>query len=302
MNVKLSDHCGLHLTELAAADPRIWVLDGDLADSDGAEHFARVFPDRFIMTGIAEQSMVSIAAGLASCGLRPFVFSFSAFLCYRAYDQIRVCLSQSKQPVTIVGSNSGGCAGRNGKTHAALNDIALIASLPNFTIWSPADSGEVKLALDEILGSANPAYIRLPRIPLDELSENAPSFEGKPDEFSETVIVSTGLTSHIAFEVKNILSEKETMLHVVHLSQIHPLPEGILAQAFSKARNIFVLEDHYTFGGLSSLIRHTFPDVGLNAIGWRNEWSGKSGSESDILRYNELTASQIADKILAKLN
>ena len=124
MTLRLADHCGLHLSRLAETDERIRVLDGDLADSDGALHFAERHPDRFLMAGIAEQSMVSVAAGMASCGLRPWVFSFAAFLCYRAYDQVRVSVSQAGQPVTLVGSHSGGLSSRNGKTHAALNDIA----------------------------------------------------------------------------------------------------------------------------------------------------------------------------------
>src|SRR5438132_8273085 len=107
MTRRLGDHCGQLLAELAGREPRLRVLDGDLADSDGAIHFARRHPERFIMSGIAEQAMVSMAAGMASCGLRPWVFSFAAFLCYRAYDQIRVCLSQSKQAVTVVGSHTG---------------------------------------------------------------------------------------------------------------------------------------------------------------------------------------------------
>jgi len=86
MTLRLADHCGLYLGELAVQDGRIRVLDGDLADSDGAIHFAERHPDRFLMAGIAEQGMVSVAAGMASCGLRPWVFSFAAFLCYRTWS------------------------------------------------------------------------------------------------------------------------------------------------------------------------------------------------------------------------
>jgi transketolase len=130
------------LTLAAAKDSSIWVLDGDLADSYGADAFAAAHPDRFISAGIAEQSMVSVAAGLAACGIRPWVFSFAAFLTYRAYDQIRVGISQTGLPVALVASHAGGCGGRNGKTHVALNDVALMASLPRIAIWTPADAGD----------------------------------------------------------------------------------------------------------------------------------------------------------------
>src|SRR5690349_18346972 len=123
---RLGDHCGRYLAVMAEIDQTICVLDGDLADSDGAHWFAERHPSRFFMAGIAEQAMVSMAAGMASCGLRPFVFSFAAFLCYRGYDQVRMGLSQARQPVTLIASHSGGATGRNGPSHAALNDLALM--------------------------------------------------------------------------------------------------------------------------------------------------------------------------------
>jgi transketolase C-terminal domain/subunit len=123
MTSRLGDCCGQELARLADQDDRIWALDGDLGDSDGALHFARRHSRRFVMAGIAEQTMVSLAAGMASCGKRPWVFSFAAFLCYRAYDQIRVCLSQADQPVTLVGSHSGGCTGHNGCSHSTERSV-----------------------------------------------------------------------------------------------------------------------------------------------------------------------------------
>ncbi len=201
---RLADHCGQYLSELAVADLRICVLDGDLADSDGAIHFAQRFPERFTMAGIAEQCMVSVAAGMASCGLKPWVFSFGAFLCYRSYDQIRVCLSQSRQPVTLVGSHTGGCSARNGKTHGALNDLALMASLPNMQVWAPGDTADLKFAMHSILGGDQPAYLRLPRRPLDALAgEPAPCrWIGTPQLVT---LVSTGLGTHLALAAQKIL-------------------------------------------------------------------------------------------------
>ena len=95
--MRLGNHCGKTLRTWAQEDDTLWVLDGDLADSNGAIHFAEAVPERFVMAGIAEQGMVSMAAGMASCGQRPWVFSFAAFLAYRAYDQVRVCLSHARR-------------------------------------------------------------------------------------------------------------------------------------------------------------------------------------------------------------
>lgn len=301
MENKLGDYCGQYLSELAMTNEKIWVLDGDLADSDGAVHFPENHPNRFVMAGIAEQSMISVAAGLASCQMRPFVFSFAAFLCYRAYDQIRVCLSQAKQPVTLIGSHSGGCAGRNGKTHCALNDIALIASLPNFHIWSPADRQDVEFALDEILRYEQPAYIRLPREPLPEIGGDASYYRwlGLP---SEVTIVSTGIASHWALKVKEMLARKNIEASVLHLLHFHPLSEKLIAEIAFNSKYLFVLEDHYTLGGVSTLIQHAIPSIRVNALGWKPGWSGKSGSQYDILNENDLSAAQIAEKIDISLN
>src|SRR4051812_32039274 len=139
--VRLGHTVADYVSSLACADDRIWVVDGDLGDSYGLDDAAiRKLGDRFIQAGIAEQTMVGLAAGLAACGLRPFVFSFAAFLCCRAYDQIRVCVSQTELPVVFVGSHAGGCNASNGKTHSIVNDVAIMATLPNVDVWAPADA------------------------------------------------------------------------------------------------------------------------------------------------------------------
>ena len=288
--MRLADHCGLALSELAESDPRIRVLDGDLADSDGAVHFAERHPDRFLMSGIAEQSMVSVAAGMASCGLRPWVFSFAAFLCYRAYDQIRVSVSQARQPVTLVGSHSGGCSGRNGKTHAAVNDIALMASLPGMQVWAPAGPRDVRLACREILDGNAPAYIRLPRRPLDDV--DADCFEP-----AKIALVSCGLGTHLAIETRELLRDRGIETGVLHCARVHPLPERIV-DALRGVETAFVIEDHSTFGGLASLIQQRMPGLRVFAIGWPADWPGQSGDDLDLLRLHGLSPDRIAGKIV----
>jgi transketolase len=297
MVYRLGDHCGQYLSRLAHSDERIWVLDGDLADSDGAAHFAEQHPERFIMAGIAEQSMISVAAGLASCQLRPFVFSFAAFICYRAYDQIRVCLSQSNQPVTLIGSHSGGAAGRNGKTHAALNDIALLASLPNFHIWAPADNRDVEFAIDAALVAKGPTYIRLPRQSIDEALPQESYFYRWLSPPQDYVIISTGYASQLAVEARKSLLRSGISLGHLHTLQVSPLPAAAIAEAAGTARCIFVVEDHYTFGGLASLIQHSYPKAGIRSLGWPTNWSGKSGSEAEIMAQYNMSAERIASGI-----
>jgi transketolase len=295
MTLRLADHCGQYLSELAARDPRIWALDGDLADSDGAIHFAQAHPERFVMAGIAEQCMVSLAAGMASCGLRPWVFSFSAFLCFRGYDQIRVCLSQSRQPVVLVGSHAGGCSARNGKTHASLNDLALMTSLPHVEVWSPADPEDLRFAMRNVARGVNPAYLRLPRRPLEPLP-GAPSLYRWLGEPSRVALLGTGLGTQLALAAQGHLAGEGLEVGVLHCLQVSPLPPGLLEE-LHRVATLFVVEDHYTFGGLASLIQHSGISTRVVPLGWPLGWTAQSGNDEDLLQMHGLTPPRLAATI-----
>ncbi|MDY7091522.1 MAG: transketolase [Acidobacteriota bacterium] len=302
--MRLADHCGRFLAEEAHQDPRIWVLDGDLADSDGAHHFAGEHPRRFVMAGIAEQAMVSVAAGMARCGLRPFVFSFAAFLCYRAYDQVRVGLSQAGQPVVLVGSHSGGCASRNGKTHAAFNDLALMASLPRLQVWAPAGPQEVRLAAGQLLAGSEPGYLRLPRRPLEDFPGVAAPLRwlagGPGDHAPRIALAGCGLGSHLAAAARRWLEGRGHSLGQLHLARVAPLPKG-LEEALAGVETLLVVEDHYGFGGLASLLQERALPTRIIPLGWPRSWSGKSGDDDDLLALGGLDAEGLARQILPYL-
>lgn len=296
MSLKLADHCGQLLARLADREPRLWVLDGDLADSDGAIHFAQDHPERFIMAGIAEQNMVSVAAGMACAGLSPWVFSFAAFLCYRAYDQIRVCLSQARQPVVLVGSHSGGACGQNGKTHAAPNDLSLMLSLPHLQVFAPGDFGDVEYAVRTLLktGPITPAYLRLPRRAFT-MADTLPGHPGpmrwlRPK--ARIALVSTGLSSHWARRTANHLAALGHEVGVLHCLQLAPLPP--LAQELTGVEQIFIIEDHHPHGGLASLVHRLALPAVVRSFGWPSDWPGKSGSDDDLR-----AAAGLSDEALA---
>ena len=239
------------LASIARADNRVWVVDGDLGDSYGVDVLATGhLSERFIQAGIAEQTMVGLAAGLAACGLRPVVFSFAAFLCCRAYDQIRVCISQSELPVVLVGSHAGGCNAANGKTHSILNDVAIMSTLPNIDLWAPADSTDAVYVINQALQSRGATYIRLPRDPQRRLPGEAAPFRfwGTP---GPTAIVSTGLGTQWAFEARELL-----------------LSIGV---------------DIPVLGGLADIMRREFPEKTVTSIAWPQGWTGASG-DSGVLR------------------
>ena len=276
-----------------ADDHRIWVLDADLGDSYGMSSIRKArFGERAFQAGIAEQSMVSIAAGLAACGARPFVFSFAAFLCSRAYDQIRTCISHTGLPVVLVGSHAGGCSGRNGKSHALVNDVAIIASLPNIDIWAPADASELPGLVEHLLASSTPAYIRLPRDPQRLLGTRSSPLHswGTIRDFA---ILSTGLATHWALEARQALAALEADVPVIHVSRLEPLPTKEIHSRLKSCSRLLVIEDHSVVGGLGDMVRRSFADRRVDVLGWPRNWSGASGDSEELRRSAGLASRDI---------
>jgi transketolase len=280
--IRLAAACAEQLCTLAGHDHRIWFLDGDLADSYGGTAFEQRWPERFIMAGIAEQNMVSMAAGMAACGARPWAFSFAAFLAYRAADQIRVCLSQAGAPVVLVGSHAGGCGGKNGKTHQAVGDLAVLGALANLAIWTPADSDDVAYAVRAILASGEPSYLRMPR-------EEVGPLPGTPGPLrlltpqAPVIVLTSGLSAHWAMEALQYLRESGLQLAVLHVGRFAPLPEGLGAR-LAAARRWYVVEDHVRHGGLGDAAARLVDRQPDRWFGWPADWPGGSGSADELRR------------------
>lgn len=298
---KLGFICGEYLSEKAEKNSKIWVIDGDLADSDGAEEFMLKHPERYIAAGIAEQNMVSMVAGMAASGLSPWAFSFASFLCYRAYDQIRVCISQTGLPVVLVGSHAGGCSGRNGKTHTALNDIAIMASLPKINIWTPADGNDTKLAIDIIIANNQPAYLRLPRDPQNIViqSDEVVRWIGKP---SKVALISYGASTNWAVEAQKVLLQQNIEIGVLHFCKVWPLSSEKITELLKDVAVTFVVEDHYAIGGLASFLAHSKFDIEIYNLCWPSDWCGQSGQSEVLLDHFHLSGHRIAEKVMEYLS
>ncbi|WP_333678551.1 transketolase C-terminal domain-containing protein [Dyella sp.] len=288
--MKLAEHLADLLCARANEDKALFVLDGDLADSDGADRFAVLYPERFLMAGIAEQNLLGVAAGLASTGMKPWAFSFAAFLVYRAYDQIRVGIAQSRQPVVLVGSHAGALAARNGKSHATLNDIALMSTLPHMHVYAPADHADLAWLVPELSMHPRAAYLRLPRADIDAL----PMLGGEPGPIrvlappASRTIISTGLATHWASTlVKALVAQGET-IGLIHLPQLKPLPD--LEPLLEDVDTLISIEDHVVLGGLGSLLQDRFPRRAVTKLGWPVSFAGASGSDEDLRRAHMLDA------------
>jgi transketolase len=295
---RLAAVCAHELLQRARSDPRIWLLDGDLADSYGAMAFAETLPERFIMGGIAEQNMVSMAAGMAACGARPWVFSFAAFLAYRAADQIRVSVAQTGLGVTLVGSHAGGCGGRNGKTHQSIGDLAVLGAMAGMQVWTPCDPRDVCHAMEAVLGTARPSYIRAPRDPCPELP-GAPGPLRWLTQPSDHILLCNGLSAQWALGTRDVTRSMGLQLGVLHLGRFAPPPPA-LHEEIANARRWFVIEDHVRLGGVADQAAHLVGRQPDAWFGWPADWSGGSGSSAELRESCHLGDREVAEVIASR--
>jgi transketolase len=294
--LRLAEVIANELALIAERDPRIWLVDGDLGDSYGVHKIAGRLGDRYVQAGIAEQTMVSLAAGLAAAGAQPWVFSFASFLCCRAYDQIRVCVSQTRLPVVLVGSHAGGCAGPNGKTHALMNDVSLLANLPDIDVWAPTDPTETRTMVAQIVAGRRAAYIRVPRdghppLPSPVVDVAGCTRFGDP---AAVAIVASGAGTQWALRVQSVLASRGLAVPVAHVARLQPFPVDSVAAAIASADHLVTIEDHYEVGGLADIVRRELPRRTVRALGWPRGWPGASGA-ADALR----AAMGLGDEALA---
>lgn len=299
--IALRDAFGQELTNLGRTDPRVVVLDGDLATSTKASMFREVFPDRFYELGNTEQNMMCIAAGMATMGLIPFTSSFACFSVKRALDQVRISVAQPNLPVKICGVYAGIYTGKTGKTHHAIQDIAVMRSMPNMSVIVPADATEMRSIMPAIVNHDGPVYLRVAR---DEVSPVVPEdyeFQwGKPVTIrngKDIAIFSTGIMSARALEAAGILADRGVSCRIVHVPCIKPLDSDAVAQIASESRFVVTVEDHSVLGGLGSAIAEIIgercPRL-MRRVGIQDVYA-ESGTNEALCKKYGLGADRIVD-------
>lgn len=281
---------GEALLELGKERSEIVVLDADLWKSTRTVLFAEAFPDRFFDMGIAEQDMISTAAGMAASGLIPFANSFAMFITARCYDQIRTQVCYPALPVKLVGSSAGLTQGTDGASHQSLEDISLMRSLPNTTVLSPADDLETRQMTFEVANCTGPVYIRLGRYPVPRLFESDYRFEiGKLTSMREgkdVVIFATGHMVWKALDAAESLSKERIDARVVNVSTIKPMNEDRIRELASDTGLAVTVEEHSIIGGLGSAVAECLSGAkdmpALLRLGMRDRF-GESGSADELL-------------------
>lgn len=295
------DAYGEALKELGAQYPEIVVLDADLSASTKTKDFADVYPDRFFDCGIAEGNMMSVAAGLASCGKIPFASTFAVFGAGRAYEQIRNSICYSKLNVKIALTHAGLTVGEDGATHQMLEDIALMRVLPNMTVIVPADAAETKAAVKWAASYHGPVFIRMGRAKCDDITDpEQPFIPGKAAMLRkgyDLTIIACGIMTGKAMQAADILTGAGISARVINMSSIKPIDESAIIKAAEDTGAILTAEEHSVKGGLGSAVAEVVVKncpVPMAMVGVEDQF-GESGTADDLLKAYGLTAAKIAE-------
>lgn len=294
------DAFGETLLELVAEDERVYVLDGDLANSTKADIVALERPDRFLQMGIAEQNMVGVAAGMASCGLVPWLSSFACFLVNRDLDQLRVVVAQPNLSVKLAGAYSGLLTGKTGKTHQEVADLAVMRSMPNMVVIAPADGVETRLAMRAANAYDGPVYMRLTRDPHPVIFPEDYDFEiGKGvavREGTDVALISTGEQTVRCMEAATTLAAEGVSALVLHVPTLKPLDEAAIVAAAEKTGRVVTAEDHTIIGGLGGAVAEVLGErcpTRIKRVGIADCF-GESAANDDLLEKYGLTSDHVA--------
>ncbi len=293
---------GTALAELGTQRDDFVVLDADLAAATQTGMFKKAFPDRFYDCGIAEQNMVSIAAGIAATGKKVFCSSFAMFAAGRAFEQVRNSIGYPHLNVVIGATHAGISVGEDGATHQCNEDIALMRTIPGMTIINPADETEAKMAVAAALDHNGPVYMRFGRLACPVIFDDSYNFEiGKAVELrkgDDVTIIATGLMVNEALQAHDLLKAEGISARVINIATIKPLDNEIIIKAAKETGAIVTAEEHSVIGGLGSAVsevvceEYPVPVVKLGV----NDTFGHSGPAPKLLDEFGLRAVNIVEK------
>ena len=304
----LREGFGKGLLEARKHSKKVVALCADLTDSLKIGDFRDKYPKEYFEMGVCEQNMMGAAAGMCINGKFPFVISYAAFSPGRNWDQLRVSVTYSKHPVTIVGGHAGLTTGPDGATHQALEDIAMVRSLPGMTIVVPCDMWQAKKATEALSQLEKPSYLRLSRGKGLAITNSDTSFQiGKAqilDNGDDVVLVACGLALQFALEAREELKKQNISATVINMHTIRPMDNQTLNRYAKKCEAIVTIEEHQMRGGLGSevseyLIQHN--PVPMEFVGVDDSF-GESGQGDELLKKYGISVKEIIKKAKKAIN
>ena len=297
---------GKELIEIAKTNTDFVVCNAD-TKTCGLEKFGEYFPGREFSFGIAEQNLVGAAAGLAACGNKVFIATFAVFASMRACEQVRTFVCYPNLNVTVIGTHTGLQVGGDGATHAAVEDVAIMRSLPNMTIIQPADAVAAKAMAQTAVDFKGPLYVRLHRNPVPDIYDPATyKFElGKAntvvDNGSDLTIIVSGILLSKALQAAELLKSVGIGARVVDMSTIKPLDKAAVIKAAKETGAILTLEDHTIMGGLGAAVAEVVVQncpVPMEIVGIQDRF-GESGDPELLYRDNGMDVESIVARAKA---
>jgi transketolase len=299
---------GDYLVNLGKKNKKICVISCDLKSATKTFSFFKNFPERSFEVGIAEANGLGIATGLALKGFVPIISSFGAFITGK-FLEIRTSISYNNASVKIIGTH-GGFIGKDGATQSGTQDLALMSSLPNFEVFQPCSPIETVKILEYIVKSKKPSYVRICRNSVGEVyKQNYKFVPGKPKELIKSkinTIISSGPLIFNCIDAIKILSKNKIKVGLININSIKPFNYRSLEKIIRNKKNILVVEDHVSHGGLSSLIYETIAKLRLNkcniiSMNLDDKFS-ESGNPEDLEKANGFDSKNIAKIFHEKFN
>jgi len=293
-------------------NPEVILLYGDIGNKL-FDPIKAAFPDRALNCGVAEANMVTVAAGLASVGFRPFVYTISSFLYLKALEQIKLDLCHPSLAVTLVGTGGGLSYSSLGTTHHSLEDFAVLGALPNISLYNPADSQELEACLEHLISNSGPTWLRLGKKGEPDLPIGPIPFEvGSPiggrlvfgDGRSETAILGTGVPVFESAAAAEVVKSMGLAVDVWSIPQLKPFPFEQIRREIGRYKSLVVVEEHVPSGGLASLVQSTFwglmePEITTLNSGDRFHFA--TGEPAEARKSIHQTRGQIVDLLLKML-
>lgn len=299
---------GKGLLRVGIENERVVALSADLTESTQTHFFAEKFPNRFIQMGVAEQSMASVASGMAAMGKIPFIASYAMFSPGRSWEQVRTTIAYNNSNVKVIGAHAGISVGPDGATHQAIEDVAIMRVIPNMVVIAPCDALEAEKAVIAMTAYVGPVYMRLAREKTPIITTADTPFEiGKAEIYLEkdeshekTVgIIGSGSVLFQALVAGKQLNKKGIGVSVMNIATIKPLDEKAVL-AFAESHDFLVIvEEHQAAGGLGSAVVEYLSEVRptkVLRVGVRDQF-GQSGTQDELLKFYKLDAESIMELV-----
>jgi len=302
--ISMRDAFGQALVELARENDNIFYLAADTTKSMGGALISKEFPDRARNVGIAEQNMMLMASGMASCGAKVFAATYAVFASMRVLEQVRTFIAYPKLDVKLIAGLGGITGGIEGATHQGTEDIGIMRNIANMVVVSAADAESTKVITREIAKYDGPVYLRIGRNPFEQVFDENYTFQiGKAnvmiEEGNDACIICHGIVTARCLAAAKALNARGLGVKLIEMPTIKPIDRAAILWAAAECKNIITVEDHNIIGGLGGAVAEVLAEEGIGKLKRMGipDCYGQSGTDAELLEYFGLTVDGIVHTV-----